>query len=120
MICQANSNDLYILLIWPEIPAKDVFCKTTLRSCQIKSISFLTRFLNMIFKGIFCSSPDTITSSKDLRALGIVFLRHWTVTMYYIKLVVVEMQDNFLGIVVQIQVPGFVRVLIFFLNTPKN
>lgn len=40
--------------------------------------------------------------------------------MHCIKLVVVEMQDHFLGTLVQIQVPGFVRVLIFFLNTLKN
>lgn len=61
MICQANSNDLYILLIWPEIPAKDVFCKTALRSFKSNLVPFLTQFLKMISKGIFCSSPDTIT-----------------------------------------------------------
>lgn len=33
--------------------------------------------------------------------------------MYYIKLVVVEMQDHFLGTLVQIQVPGFVSFNIF-------
>lgn len=40
--------------------------------------------------------------------------------MYYTKLFVVETQDHFLGTLVQIQVPGFVRVLIYFLNTIKN